>query len=117
MKGRLEGVIDLHAADAQYHVSCYKDFTAPMNVKYVAEKKQTDPSECTTDDSFDSLIIKMTEDPSLMWTSIKLHELNRHENGQIYFRKTEVTFRKGPHSDAHPGVCKSSLLQRSHPEV
>ena len=81
-KGRLEGVIDLHAADAQYNVSCYKDFTAPRNVKYAAKKKQTDLSECTTDDSFDSLIIKMTEDPSHMWTSIELHELYRNENGE-----------------------------------
>ena len=46
------------------------------------KNKQTDVTECTIDDSFDSLIIKRTDYPSHIWISFELHQLYRNENGQ-----------------------------------
>lgn len=70
LKYHLRNVIDLPAADAQYHKRCYDHFM------YVpTHSKLSTVSEDVYDDALNAVMIHMHNDRSRLWNSIELHEL------------------------------------------
>ena len=70
LKYHLRNVIDLPAADAQYHKRCYDNF------KYVPfHTRLSTVSEDVYEDALNKVLIHMHNDKSRLWNSIELHEL------------------------------------------
>lgn len=70
LKYHLRNVIDLPAADAQYHKRCYDHFT------YVpTHSRLSSVTDDVYEDALNEVIIHMHNDRSRLWNSIDLHEL------------------------------------------
>ena len=82
-------VIDLHAADAQYHFDCYQTFTSKRNIIVAANKLN---KKCTEDPdtALSEIFEEMIKDKARIWTSIELHKLYVLKGG-ILQRRTLVT--------------------------
>ncbi len=78
LKYRLRNVIDLPAADAQYHKRCYDHFT------YVpTHSTLSTVSEDVYEDVLSEVMIHMHNDRSRLWNSIELHELYIQFGGDL----------------------------------
>lgn len=66
---RVNGVVDLPAADAQYHTKCYNDFRkVPLH--------SSGSASCKPDDSCLAAVIDHTNaNKSLTWTVSELHDV------------------------------------------
>lgn len=72
---RLSSVIDLHAADAQYHVQCYNRFRViPV----------THPTMLTpVDEALRSVLLHMTDNVTETWTTTELYSMYQAASGTV----------------------------------
>ena len=79
-RDRLEGAAsDLHAADARYHVQCYKSFTSTRNVES-ASKFRSCSAVSNKDDALEEVTSAIILNSEKIWSSIEVHFV--HRNGR-----------------------------------
>ena len=76
---RLSGVIDLHAADAQYHVPCYNRF----RIVSVTRPSITEPLE----EALRSVLSMMAENATESWTTSELYAMYVAASGTVSRRQ------------------------------
>lgn len=115
---RLSGALsDLHAADGQYHLDCYKLFMNDRNVQ--AASKSTISSQLSSEDAaFGAVVEEMSANKSYMWNSIEIENLYTSHGGTILVRyklihKLQVHFGGNLLVLSGNGVA-SILVFRSH---
>ena len=73
---RIHGALsDLHAADAQYHLDCYKAFTAKRNIAQATSAGTDDKSVLQAETSFGSVIRAIENNPKIIWNSVELYDI------------------------------------------
>ena len=76
---------DLHAADAQYHADCYRNFVNPTNVKVAAKSSQKEPAN---DPALNALITEMSSNKSRIWNSLETEDSYASYGGTALSRRT-----------------------------
>ena len=71
IKIRLEGALDLHAADARYHRDCMCKFMALRNIQPTGSKPDTD----VVDPGLEAVFNLMMENKDSLWNSVELHDV------------------------------------------
>ena len=79
---RLEGAdLDLHAADARYHVTCYQTFTSERNIK-AATRRSATSNALASDVAAEAVVSAVRADTDRVWSSMELHILFK-EKGRV----------------------------------
>ena len=78
MRVRIEGALDLHAAEARYHRKCMS--------RFFSIRKQSE-NETSLDQALDEVYQKMLKDKSKIWNSIDLHDMYTKNGGTELNRK------------------------------
>lgn len=74
VRTRVHGAVaDLHAADAQYHDDCYKDFVSTRSINAAYRKStSSQPMDEDVDAAFMSVTADLKADTTRMWNSVEL---------------------------------------------
>lgn len=83
---RLEGALDLHAADARYHRDCMCSFMAMRNIQSTGRQQETD----VTDPGLDAVFQFMLENKNSHWNTVELYDVYSSFSTIQQSRKTVI---------------------------
>ena len=92
---RLEGAgADFHAADARYHITCYKTFTSERNIK-VGTRRLATSDTLASEVAVEAVVSAVRADTDRVWSHVKLHTLYKEKREVDCNRSRLVNSLKG----------------------
>ena len=68
-------IIDLYAADARYHLTCFTTFVSSRNISAAVESTETQQKPDPVKLAFSCVISLLKSDPGKRWNSVELYDV------------------------------------------